>query len=46
MVKCDIGEISVSTQVGEDKIKKPSVLLLFDEKKCYEGGDASLFNFK
>ena len=34
MVKCDIGEISISTQVGEDKIKKPSVLLLIDEKSA------------
>ena len=46
MVKCDIGKISISTQVGKDKIKKPSVLLLFDEKKCYESGGTPLFNFK
>ena len=32
MVKCEIGDISISTQVGKDKIKKPSFLLLFDEK--------------
>ena len=45
-VKCDIREIPVSTLVDEEKKQEPSVLLLFDEKNCYEGGGALPFNFK